>query len=200
MARYRGPKDRLSRREGMDLFGKGTKLSRLNIAPGVHGPKGTRRRPSQYGRQLREKQKVKRMYGVLEKQFRNYVEKAMKSKVNTADELSRLLETRLDNVVYRLGFAKTRSHARQLVGHGHVLVNGSKLDIPSYMTKVGDTVMLSKKAIETPVITKLLQKEEHQLVGWLQRKAAAGKVKSMPTSNDVVEEVSYQDIIEFYSR
>ncbi len=130
MARYTGPKDRLSRREGFDLFGKGVKFTRLNVPPGMHGPKGTRML-SEYGRQLREKQKAKRLYGILERQFRNYVNEAMKIKGNTGEKLLSLLEKRLDNVVFRLGFAPTRSLARQIVYNRHVLVNGKKVNIPS---------------------------------------------------------------------
>src|SRR3972149_2260831 len=131
MARYTGPKDRLSRREGFDLYGAGAKLTRLTVPPGMHGPRGMGK-TSRYGRQLREKQKVKRLYGVLEKQFRKYVDHALKSKGNTGEVLLSLLEKRLDNVVYRLGITPTRSAARQLVSHRHVFVNGKKVNIPSY--------------------------------------------------------------------
>jgi len=136
MARYTGPKDRLSRREGFDLFGKGGKLTRLNVPPGVHGPKGSYS-SSQYSKQLREKQKVKRLYGLLEKQFRRYVDEALKSRGNTGELLLSLIERRLDNVVYRLGFAPTRAAARQIVGHKHVEVDGKRVNIPSYQVKVG---------------------------------------------------------------
>ena len=131
MARYTGPKDRLSRSEGFDLFGKGAKLTRLTVPPGVHGPKGSRRRPSRYRLQLREKQKTRRLYGVLEKQFKGYVGKALKSKGNSGEVLLSLLEQRLDNVVYRLNFAPTRPAARQLVSHRQVFVNGKKVNIPT---------------------------------------------------------------------
>ncbi|KKP50613.1 MAG: 30S ribosomal protein S4 [Candidatus Woesebacteria bacterium GW2011_GWA1_33_33] len=156
MAKYNGPKDRLSRREGVDLFNKGAKLTRLNVLPGVHGPKGQTKAPSQYGRQLREKQKVKRIYGILEKQFKIYIEKALKSKGNTGEALLVLLEKRLDNVIYKLGFSTTRPMARQLVSHRHVLVNGKKVNIPSYQVKTGDVVSLSTKIIEMPVVKKLV--------------------------------------------
>src|SRR3989338_9759604 len=116
MARYTGPKDRLSRRENYDIFGKGAKLTRLNVPPGMHGPKGTRR-PSAYSLQLREKQKVKRMYGLLERQFKNYVEEASKTRGNTGEKLISILESRLDNVIYRLSFAPSRPAARQIVSH-----------------------------------------------------------------------------------
>lgn len=200
MARYTGPKDRLSRREGVDLFGKGAKLTRLNITPGVHGPKGRRGKVSQYGKQLREKQKVKRMYGLLEKQFRKYIDQAFKTKGNTANKLFELLETRLDNVVYRLGFASTRNQARQMVGHRHILVNGKILNIPSYKTKKGDTIMLNKKATNIPKVEKLMKDDEFVPPNWLVRKGGAGKVKDLPTREDVKEEIFDQDIIEYYSR
>jgi small subunit ribosomal protein S4 len=199
MARYTGPKDRLSRREGFDLFGKGAKLTRLTVPPGVHGPKGVRRL-SQYGRQLREKQKVKRLYGVLETQFKRYVETALKSKGNTGDALLSILERRLDNVVYRLGFAPTRPGARQLVSHKHVLVNGKKVNIPSYQVRVGETITLSSTAMQIPVIKRLLEIKNPKIPAWLVRKAAAGKVKRLPSAEDVVEPISTQDIVEFYSR
>lgn len=192
MARYTGPKDRLSRREGFDLFGKGAKLTRLNVLPGVHGPKGITKAVSQYSKQLREKQKVRRFYGVLEKQFRKYIEKAINSKGNTADSLFGLLETRLDNVVYRLGFAKSRFHARQMVSHRHVLVNGKRLNIPSYQLKVGETVSLSPKMSQVD--------EERTVPQWLERQATVGKVLRVPMRQDVIEPFSEHDIVEYYSR
>jgi small subunit ribosomal protein S4 len=198
MARYTGPKDRLSRRENFDLFGKGAKLTRLTVPPGVHGPKGSRRK-SQYNLQLREKQKVKRMYGVLEKQFKNYMSEAFKSKGNTGEKLLSLLEKRLDNVLYRLGFAPTRPAARQLISHKHVLVDGKKVNIPSYRVKVGQTITLAKKAQEIPAIKKQLQ-EDLNLPSWLQRKAIAGNIKKEPVKDDIAEPISTQDIVEFYSR
>lgn len=200
MARYTGPKNRLSRREGVDLFGKGAKLARLNVPPGVHGPKGTRRRISQYGRQLREKQKVKRMYGVLEAQFKRYVNQAFKAKGSTGETLLSLLEKRLDNVVFRLGFAPTRAGARQLVSHKHVLVNGKKINIPSYQVKLGEIVSLTGTAMQIPVIKRLLDEKEIKIPGWLKRRAAAGKVDREPKREDITEPVSEQDVVEFYSR
>lgn len=199
MARYTGPKDRLSRREGFDLFGKGAGLTRLNVPPGVHGPKGSRIK-SQYGRQLREKQKVKRLYGLMEKQFKKYVQQAFKSKGNTGEALLSKLERRLDNTIYRLGFVSTRPAARQLVSHRHVLVDGKKINIPSYQVKPGETITLTKTAMEMPTIKKLLEEEEYKLPDWLRRKAAAGKVERIPGRDDVPEPVSEQDIVEFYSR
>lgn len=200
MARYTGPKDRLSRREGFDLFGKGAKLTRLTVPPGVHGPRGNRRRRSQYGIQLREKQKVKRIYQVLEKQFRRYVAKALKAKGNTGEMLLSLLERRLDNVVFRLGFTPTRLAARQLVSHRHVLVDGKRVNIPSYQVRKGETVSLSSKAMEMPTIKRLLEDTDYKPPVWLKRKAAVGKVDSLPKRDDIVEPISEQDIVEFYSR
>ena len=198
MARYKGPKDRLSRREGFDLFGKGAKLTRLNVPPGVHGPKGTRR-TSQFGRQLREKQKVKRFYGVLERQFRKYAQQALLARGNTGEVLLSLLERRLDNIICRLGFAPTRPAARQLISHKHVLVDGKKVNIPSYQVKPGETVTLSSKALEIPGIKKSLE-EETKLPSWLKRKAVVGKVVKVPKREDVTEPFLEQDIVEFYSR
>lgn len=199
MARYTGPKDRLSRREGFDLFGKGAKLTRLNVPPGVHGPKGSKML-SQYGKQLREKQKVKRIYGVLERQFRKYVEKALATKGNTGEKLLSLLELRLDNVVYRLGFAPTRPAARQIVSHGHVLVNGKRMNIPSYQVRNGESVSLDATAMEIPSIKKLLGDEKYKSPEWLKRKAAVGLVDREPKMEDIAEPISVQDIVEYYSR
>lgn len=193
--RYTGPKDRLSRREGVDLFGKGAKLTRLNIPPGMHGPKGGRA-PSGYGRQLREKQKAKRIYGVSEKQFAKYVQEAGRLKINFLD----LLERRLDNVVYRLGFAPTRPSARQIVSHRHVLVDGKVVNIPSYSLREAQVVSLDSKACEIPEIKKMLEERQDNTVAWLARKGAAGKIIRYPTREDITEPISEQEIVEFYSR
>lgn len=200
MAKYNGPKDRLSRREGFDLFGKGAKLTRLGVTPGIHGPKGHMRAPSQFGRQLREKQKVKRMYGLMEKQFRAYVENAIKAKGNTSDSLFELLESRLDNVVFRLGFAATRPQARQLVGHRHVFVDGKRVNIASYQVKPGQTVSLSPKAMEITSVKALLADEEKAIPEWLTKKAVVGKILRIPQRADITEAISEHDIVEFYSR
>jgi len=199
MARYTGPKDRLSRREGFDLFGTGLKLTRLMFPPGVHVPKGTRG-SSQYGKQLREKQKVKRLYGLLEKQFRKYVEAALKSRGNTGEKLIGFLEKRLDNVIFRLGFAPSRPSARQIVSHRHVLVDGKKVNIPSYELKVGQTVSLDAKGMAIPVVAKLLKSEDIKLPAWLEKKAVVGKVARDPKREDITEPISEKDIVEFYSR
>ena len=199
MAKYTGPKDRQSRREGFDLFGKGAKLTRLQVFPGVHGPKGAKG-SSQYGRQLREKQKVKRMYGILEKQFRTYVALAFKSKGNTGEAILSLLERRLDNTVYRLGFAPTRPSARQITSHGHIFVNGKRLNIPSYQVQEGDTVTLDTKGLAIPEVIKSLAVADHKLPSWLVKKAVVGKISGMPKREDIIEAISEQDIVEFYSR
>lgn len=199
MARYTGPKDRLSRRENFDLFSAGAKLTRLNVPPGVHGPKGTRGQ-SQYGRQLREKQKVKRLYGLMESQFRKYMTEAFKSKGNTGEALLFSLEKRLDNVLYRLGFVPSRPSGRQIVSHRHVLVNGKKVNIPSYKVSKGDTISLDGKALAMPEVKKSLDVKDFRLPSWLARKAAAGNVAGEPKREDITEPISEQDIVEFYSR
>jgi small subunit ribosomal protein S4 len=199
MAKYVGPKDRLSRREAFDIFGAGAKLTRLNVPPGVHGPKGTRG-ASQYGRQLREKQKVKRIYGVLEKQFRRYVDEAFKSKGNTGEALLISLERRLDNAVFRLGFAPSRPAARQIVSHRHVLVNGKKVNIPSFSLRVGDTLTFDAKASNIPEVKKVLGEKDVKIPSWLERKALVGRVAAIPKREDITEPISEQDIVEFYSR
>lgn len=190
--RYTGPKDRLSRREGFDMFGSGAKLTRLETPPGVHGPKGSRG-SSQYGKQLREKQKVKRMYGMLEKQFASYMKDAFKSKGNTGEALLVKLERRLDNVIYRLGLAPSRPAARQAVSHRHVTVNGNRVNIPSYQVQVSDVVSLDQKV-------KVIVKEDHKVPAWLSIKALSGKILRLPTREDISEALSEQDIVEFYSR
>lgn len=200
MGKYNGAKDRLSRREGVDLFGKGVKLTRLNIFPGVHGPKGKMRKESQYGKQLREKQKTKRIYGILEKQFKIYVKKALKSRKNTGEVLLNLLEKRLDNVVYRLGFAKTRIMARQLVSHKHILVNGKKVNISSYEVKIDDLISVSAKILSNVHFTKLLVHDQENIPLWLEKKANTGKVIREPIRSDINEPIFEQDIVEFYSR
>jgi small subunit ribosomal protein S4 len=200
MARYTGAKDRLSRRENFDVFNKGEKLTRLSQVPGMHGPKGQMKAQSQYGRQLREKQKMKRIYGLLERQFENYMKEALKSKGNSADQLFSIVESRLDNVIYRLGFAKTRPQARQLVSHRHVLVNGKKVNIPSYRLKVGDTISLAQSAMEVPNVKKLLAEKEPNIPGWLKRKAGTGVMSRSVKRDDIKEFINESDIIEFYSR
>lgn len=202
MARYTGPKHRLARREGFNVLEKAsTSLDRrLNIPPGQHGPKGSRRRLSEFGQQLREKQKVKRIYGVLERQFVRYVKEAQKKKGETGTVLLSLLERRLDNVVYRLRLAKTRNFARQLVGHGHVRVNDKKVTIPSYQVRAGEVILLSAKAMDIPIVKTALEDKDISLPEWLSRKGPVGKVEALPTRDDIETSISEQLIVEFYSR
>ncbi|MDD3661949.1 MAG: 30S ribosomal protein S4 [Candidatus Dojkabacteria bacterium] len=199
MARYTGPKDRLSRREGFDLFGKGEKLRRLNQPPGQTGFSAFRR-VSIYGRQLREKQKVKRLYGVLERQFRRLLEQAFASPGNSEELLVSLLERRLDNVVYRLGFTPTRMMARQLVNHGHVRVNGKKVTIPSHEVQPGEDVILSSKAIAIPTVKEQIESGEGTIPSWLKRNGTGGRVEREPEVGDLTEDVDLRSVIEFYSR
>ena len=180
MARYTGPKNRLSRREGLDLFGRGNKLHRAQIPPGQHGPKGVRRL-SDYGAQLREKQKAKRLYGLLEKQFHRYYETASHNPGNTGSTLLSLLETRLDNTVYRLGFTPTRAMARQLVGHYHVLVNSAFVNIPSYQVRPGDVVALGSKAIAMPPVAVRLEEAQYTPPAWLSRRGPVGRLNACPS-------------------
>ncbi|MBI3109744.1 30S ribosomal protein S4 [Candidatus Daviesbacteria bacterium] len=200
MARYTGPKRRLSRREGIALFAKDAKaLERKGaVPPGQHGL-GRRRRVSEYGLELREKQKAKRFYGILEKQFKRYFQKAAKVKGATGLSLIRLLETRLDNTVYRLGFAKSRAQARQLVSHGHVTVEGKKVNIPSYQIKVGQTIALLPKLSDNTQVLKNLADQE-TLPGWLERKATLGKVLRLPEREEMEQAIDEQLIVEYYSR
>lgn len=201
MARYTGPKHKLARREGVNILGK-TSASldrRLNVPPGAHG-KRRARKPSEFGVQLREKQKLKRIYGLMERQFKKYVISAQRSKITTEDALVQLLETRLDNIVYRLGFGKSRPQARQLVSHRHVYVNGKKVSIPSYKVAEGDKIALSPKF---PIIQTEEEKEEKSVVevpDFLSKKDLEGKLVRVPLSQDIANPVDYQLVIEFYSR
>lgn len=206
MARYTGPKNRLARREGIDLGLKSvgshahaSLLKRLNVPPGQHGPRG-RRKVSDFGLQLREKQKVKRMYGVLERQFRKNFERARKWKGNTGEKLLEFLERRLDNAVYRLGLSPTRALARQLVGHRHVLVDGRIVNIPSYLVKLDQVISLSSKGANIPAVKKLLDDKTFTPADWLARKGPAGKIARLPIRADVKEDVNEQLIVEHYSR
>jgi len=199
MARYTGPKNRLSRKEGQDLFGRGNKLRRASQPPGQHGPKGARR-SSNYGTQLREKQKTKRIYGIMEQQFTGYFEKAARYRGSTGERLLTLLELRLDNVIYRLGFVPTRAMARQIVSHKHVLVNDKSVNIPSFQVEIGDTITLDAKAQEIPVIKARLQDQELPTPTWLTRQAVVGKILTLPSRTEIDGNVNEQFIVEFYSR
>lgn len=199
MARYTGPKNRLSRREEVDLFGKGNKLRRSAQPPGQHGPKRTRRL-SDFGVQLREKQKTKRLYGIMERQFHKYFEKAAQFRGTTGEKLLQLLETRLDNVVYRLGFVPTRAMARQLTSHGHILVDGKRVNIPSYQVKASQTISLDDKSQNIPPVRVRLEDQDMSLPGWLTRQAAVGQIVHLPSRPEIDSPVNEQLIVEFYSR
>lgn len=200
MARYTGPKHKLARREGVNLLDK-TSASlqrRLMTPPGVHGAK-RKRRLSEYGMQLREKQKAKAMYGLLERQFKRLVTQLEKQRGDSGELMVALLETRLDNMVYRLGFAKSRFMSRQFVTHGHVKVNGKKLSIPSYQVKVGDEVEITEKISKTSDIAKLFE-EKKILLPFIEREGIKGRLTRMPKAEDVVVPFNTQQIIEYYSR
>ena len=200
MARYTGPKHKLARREGINLLDKqsASLARRLNVPPGVHGKKG-KRRLSEYGQQLREKQKAKVMYGLLEKQFKRLVDTVSTQKGDTEELLLSLLERRLDNIVYRLGFAKSRTMARQFVGHGHVLVNGKKMSIPSYQVQQDDVISIDAIIQKNPDVVILLE-EKKDVIAFLEKKGPAGKLKRMPTPADIQAPFSTRQIIEYYSR
>lgn len=207
MSRYFGPKCRLCRREGVKLFLKGARCSSPKcplekkgaVPPGQHGLRKSRG-ASEYGKQLREKQKTKRTYGVNEKQMKNYFSKARKHKTNTGKALFRLLETRLDSVVFRLGFAPSRSVARQIVNHGHVSVNGQRVNIPSFIVKKEDVVTLSSKASKIPVVKAMLGEKEYQAPSWLLKKGGTGKIIDLPKDEELPSEINESLIIEYYSR
>ena len=200
MGKYNGPKRRLSKREGVALFKKDIKYIERKgaVPPGMRGTK-VRPRVTEYGSQLREKQKAKRMFGLSEKQFRKTYEEAARIKGATGLKMLQLLETRLDNVVYRLGFAASRSQARQLVGHGHVVVNDKKLNIPSAQMKPNSVVAISPKIVDNTQIKKNLD-ENPEVPVWLERKGLSGKVLRLPERDEMEKGISEQLIVEFYSR
>ncbi|HZE86695.1 MAG TPA: 30S ribosomal protein S4 [Methylomirabilota bacterium] len=200
MARYTGPKHKLARREGINILEKtsASLMRRLNVPPGVHGKKG-KRRLSEFGQQLREKQKAKAMYGLLERQFKKLVETVSSQKGDTEELLLSLLETRLDNVIYRLSLAKSRMMARQLVSHGHVLVNSKRMSIPSYKVQKGDVVTIDATMQKNPDIMKLLE-ETKEVIGFLDKKGPVGTLKRMPTPSDIQVPFNTRQIIEYYSR
>lgn len=202
MARYTGPKNKLARKVGEDLGLKTNALKvarRLMVRPGQHGHRG-RRKVSDYGIQLQEKQKVKYIYGILEKQLNRVYKEASKNPTATGSALLSLLERRLDNVVYRAGWTPTRFAARQLVSHGHVQVNGKKMNIPSYRVVVNDVINLKAKTMKIPYVAELLKDESVSAPEWIQRKGAVAKVASLPVREDVVEKIDEQLVVEYYSR
>ena len=206
MARYLGPKLKLSRREGTDLFLKSgvraidTKC-KIETIPGQHGAR--RGRLSDYGVQLREKQKVRRIYGVLEKQFSNYYKEAARQKGNTGENLLQLLETRLDNVVYRMGYASTRAEARQLVSHKAIVVNGGVVNIPSFTVKAEDTVSVREKSkTQARIIAALELADQREKPLWVEvdSKKLEGVFKRVPDRADLSAEINEQLIVELYSK
>ena len=209
MARYIGPVCRLCRREGMKLFLKGERcygekcaIEKRNVPPGQHG-RARRAKIVGYGIQLREKQKVKRTYGVLENQFRRYFEAADRQKGITGELLLQMLERRLDNIVYRLGFATSRAQARQLVRHGHFTVNGRKVDIPSYAARLGDTIAVRRGSVENPTIQHAMEEVKGRGVPeWLSLdgSALAGRISQLPSREQINLPVQEQLIVELYSK
>ena len=207
MARYTDAKCRVCRQEGLKLFLKGERcyspkcpIERKGaVPPGQHGPRG-RRRLSEYGQQLRAKQKTKRLYGVLERQFRRYYKKAVKARETTGEVLLQLLESRLDNVVFRLGLAPSRSVARQLVTHGHVFINNKRVDIVSYQVKPGELIRLDDKAMKMPQVKKNWAERAKNLPKWLQRRGPIGKITRLPKRDEVESDIDDRLIIEYYSR
>jgi small subunit ribosomal protein S4 len=202
MARYRGPKTKIARKFGDPIFGTDKSFEKKNYPPGQHGNNKRRRKSSEYGIQLKEKQKAKYTYGVLEKQFRNLFDKASRSKGVTGEVLLQLLESRLDNVVYRLGIAPSRSAARQLVSHRHITVNGEILNIPSYTLRPGDMVGVREKSKSLEVITESLSANRHGSSAWLEwdEGQMIGKFLNRPEREEIPETIKEQLIVELYSK
>jgi len=208
LARYLGPDCRLCRREGMQLYLKGDRcytdkcaIERRHYPPGQHGQR--RGKLSDYGLQLREKQKVKRIYGVLEKQFRGYFTKAERQKGVTGTNLLVLLERRLDNIVYRLGFANSRTQARQIVRHGQILVNGGKVTLPSFLVKKGDVIQVAEKKRSQPLIRDSLEAVARRgLPAWVElvKEEAMGRIIMLPTREDITMPIQEHLIVELYSK
>ena len=201
MARYTGPRTRIARKFGEAIFGADKVLSKKNYPPGQHG-NSRKRKTSEYGIQLREKQKAKYTYGVLEKQFRNLFEKASRSKGITGEVLLQLLEGRLDNVVYRLGIAPTRAAARQLVSHRHITVDGSVVNIPSYSVKPGQVIGVREKSKSMEVIADALSGFNHSKYPWSEwdQSSMSGKILHLPERTDIPENIKEQLIVELYSK
>jgi small subunit ribosomal protein S4 len=202
MARYIGPKSRIARKFGEPIFGPDKHLERKNFPPGQHGMNKKRKKTSEYGVQLREKQKAKYTYGLLERQFRNTFEKASRSKGVTGEVLLQFLESRLDNTVYRLGVAPTRSAARQLVSHRHITVNGNVVNIPSFQLKPGDIIGVREKSKSLETISDSLSTRRYAKLPWLEWDDAqmAGKFMSIPVRSDIPEDIKEQLIVELYSK
>src|ERR1044071_10292582 len=202
MARYTGPRVRISRRFGISIFGPTKYLERRAYGPGVHGPK-SRRKHTDYGLGLIEKQKLRYYYGLMEKQFRGVYEKALRRRGVTGETMLQILETRLDNVVFHLGFANTRAAARQMVGHGHVKVNGRKVSIPSYACKVNDVIEVKDTSVSRQMATRGLESSTSRAIpDWvsLNKDAFKGTILRVPSRDDIQPIANEQAIVEFYSR
>ncbi len=202
MARYKGPRVRISRRFGIPIFGPSKYLERRNYPPGVHGPK-SRRKLTDYGMGLVEKQKLRYYYGLMEKQFRGVYEKALKRRGVTGEQMLQILETRLDNVVFHLGFGTTRAAARQMVNHGHVTVNGRKASIPSFALKVNDVIVVKDNTVSRQMATKALELSTSRSVpDWLSlsKDEFKGTVMRIPTRDEINPIANEQAVVEFYSR
>ncbi|MBS0010373.1 MAG: 30S ribosomal protein S4 [Bacteroidales bacterium] len=202
MARYRGPKSKIARKFGDPIFGTDKHLERKNYPPGQHGNMKRRKKTSEYGIQLREKQKAKYTYGVLEKQFRNLFEHASRSKGITGEVLLQLLESRLDNVVYRLSIAPTRAAARQMVSHRHITVNGEVVNIPSSTLKAGDIIGVREKSKSLEAILDSLASKRYLSFSWLEwdDSQMVGKFMNVPERADIPEDIKEQLIVELYSK
>ncbi|HHT33806.1 MAG: 30S ribosomal protein S4 [Proteiniphilum sp.] len=201
MARYTGPKSKIARKFGEPIFGPDKVLSKKNYPPGQHG-NSRRRKTSEYGIQLREKQRAKYTYGVLEKQFRLTFDRAARSRGITGEVLLQLLESRLDNVVFRLGIAPTRAAARQMVSHRHIVVNGKVLNIPSYTVKPGEVVGVREKSKSMEVVTNSLAGFNHSKYPWMEwdKATLSGKMLHIPERADIPESIKEQLIVELYSK
>ncbi|WP_423126536.1 30S ribosomal protein S4 [Gaoshiqia sp. Z1-71] len=202
MARYRGPKSKIARKFGEPIFGPDKVLEKKNYPPGFHGLASRRRKKSEYGLQLREKQKAKYTYGVLERQFANLFHKASAAKGITGEVLLQLLESRLDNVAYRLGLARTRAGARQLVTHKHIMVNGEIVNIPSYQLRPGDVVSVREKSKSLEIISAALTSHRYNKHAWLEWDGAqmTGKFLNRPEREEIPENIKEQLIVELYSK
>jgi small subunit ribosomal protein S4 len=201
MARYTGPRVRISRRFGLPIFGPTKYLERRNYGPGVHGPK-SRRKTTEYGLGLIEKQKLRYYYGLLERQFRGVYERALRKRGVTGETMLQILETRLDNVAYQLGFGPTRAAARQMVTHGHIKVNGRKVSAPSYALKVNDTVEVRDASVSRQMASKNMESTTSRAVpDWLSlnKETFKGVVVRMPTRDDIQPIANEQAVVEFYS-
>ncbi len=201
MARYTGPKSKIARKFGEPIFGPDKVLSKKNYPPGQHG-NGRKKKSSEYGIQLREKQKAKYTYGVLEKQFRNMFDKALSSRGITGEVLLQMLESRLDNVVFRLGIAPTRAAARQLVSHRHIVVDGKVVNIPSYSLKPGQLVGVREKSKSLEVVGEALSGFNHSKYPWIEwdQPTMTGKYLHIPERADIPENIKEQLIVELYSK